>query len=141
MGQDASKNNLQANRKFSREKVQDQNNYRDVTNRNYDVINHANDVTKNQDFSKISEMSDGVIFILAEWCGHCITLKSSREIKNLKNKMPVLELDDKHPETKGLMDQVDSRGYPTIVVVKNNKLNKYTGARTASSIFDFYNKL
>jgi hypothetical protein len=113
MGQDASKNNLQSNRKFSRENVQDPKN----------------------------NSQDSVIFILEKWCGHCITLKNSGEIEKLKSKMTVLELDEKNSKAKGYMEQVNSKGYPTIAIVKNNTINKYTGVRTASAIFDFYNKL
>lgn len=89
---------------------------------------------------------DAIIFILADWCGHCSNLKNSGEIEELKNvtnrnDVMVFELDDKHPETKGMMEQLESTGFPTIAMVKDKKIHKYDGERTASAIMDQFNKL
>ena len=53
----------------------------------------------------------------------------------------VFELDDKHPETDGIMKQLGSGGFPTIAIVKDKKMHNYNGSRTASAIMDQFNKL
>jgi glutaredoxin len=90
---------------------------------------------------KSGEVDDAIVFILADWCGHCQTLKKSGEIEKIEKDMRVFRLDDKHAETKGMMEQLGSRGFPTIAMMKNKKLHNYSGSRTASAIMDQFNNL
>jgi thiol-disulfide isomerase/thioredoxin len=98
-------------------------------------------ISKEKFGSSTKSGDDTIIFILADWCGHCMTLKNSGEIEKIEKDVSVLRLDDKHPETKGMMDQLGSRGYPTIAMMKNKKLHNYSGPRTASAIMDKFKNL
>jgi len=79
---------------------------------------------------------DCVIAVLAPWCGHCKRLKESGELENVGKKIQVLVLDDKHPETPIVMNELKSQGFPTIGMLKNGTLRNYDGPRDASSIMD-----
>ena len=48
----------------------------------------------------------------------------------------VFVLDDKHPETQMVMGELQSRGFPTIGMLKNGQMMNYEGPRDASSMMD-----
>lgn len=77
---------------------------------------------------------DCCIFVLAEWCGHCKRLKASGMLEDLARDVPVIVMDDKHPEAQMVMQELQSQGFPTLGMVKDGKMMKYDGPREASAM-------
>ena len=88
----------------------------------------------NDSVEDILGSNDGVVAVLASWCGHCKKLKESKELEKLSSKTMVIEVDEKHKSAKGLMKYVGSKGYPTLIVQKKNNKSLYKGDRTAVNI-------
>jgi thiol-disulfide isomerase/thioredoxin len=76
-----------------------------------------------------------------EWCGHCTKLKKHYQfVSNLAseaiNNAILLEVEcSKVPN--GFCNDMDVKGYPTIVLVYKEKIMKYTGGRTHGAITEF----
>ena len=85
--------------------------------------------------------SEGITFLLADWCGHCQQLKNSGEIKKLSSMVNVVVHDDKHKRTRELMKEFESNGFPTIIIRKGSKKLKHNGSRTADAIYNAYKNL
>jgi len=85
---------------------------------------------------KVAEITEPkyIVAVLADWCGHCRSLKASGELDSLAEDVKVFMMTDKHPEAKVLMESTGSRGFPTIVLVNNGKKSLYQGERTAQAI-------
>lgn len=77
---------------------------------------------------------DSFIMVLADWCGHCKRLKESGTLEEVSKDIPVIVLDDKHPESQDVMKQLKSQGFPTLGMIKGGKMVKYEGGRDASSM-------
>lgn len=65
-----------------------------------------------------------IILFLAPWC------KDSKKIKNEKlstisKKIPVIVIDDKHPDTEFLMNTFDIKSFPNALLYENKKITKY----------------
>jgi len=85
---------------------------------------------------KLSDVLKGdcCIFVLADWCGHCKRLKSSGMLEDMARDVPVIVMDDKHPEAQKVMQELQSQGFPTLGMVKNGKMMKYDGPRDAAAM-------
>lgn len=83
---------------------------------------------------KQSSDNGAFIFILADWCGHCQSLKTSGEIEKIEQVMEVHRMSDKSDGYKDFMQEVGSRGFPTIIMVKGDKMKQYSGDRTANDM-------
>lgn len=99
----------------------------------------TNNFTKLQNYnsleSKLKEKT--LVVILAPWCGFCKKLKESGVLIKISKKIFVIEIDDKHPQVKDIMDSANSEGFPTIILYKNNNFYKYKGDRSYNSILKF----
>lgn len=77
---------------------------------------------------------DTCIFVLADWCGHCKRLKASGMLEELARDVPVIVMDDKHPQAQMVMQQLSSQGFPTLGMIKDGKMMKYDGPRDANTM-------
>ena len=77
---------------------------------------------------------DCCLFVLAEWCGHCKRIKESGMLEDLARDVPVIVMDDKHPEAQMVMQELQSQGFPTLGMIKDGKMTKYDGPREASAM-------
>lgn len=75
-----------------------------------------------------------LIGVLAPWCGHCKKLKESGVLEEVSKEHLVIELDDKHPQAKEILQKANCRGFPCLAIYKNKKINGYEKARTYESI-------
>ena len=85
---------------------------------------------------KMKNIQSGVLFVGAHWCGHCQSMKKDIEkiavIGGIR--MGVSFLDGAKPVNKQLLNLLDVSGFPTVFIIKKNKLVKYNGARDHISI-------
>jgi thiol:disulfide interchange protein len=94
---------------------------------------HYKNVKSTEKLSDVIK-GDSCIFVLADWCNHCKSLKSSGMLQDLASDIPVFVMDDKHPEAQMVMKELQSQGFPTLGMVKDGKMTKYDGAREASAM-------
>ncbi len=85
---------------------------------------------------KHKNVKNGFIFVGAGWCGFCQRTKP--EIEKLAKitglNTPVLFVDGADSKNKNLLNLLEIEGFPTIFLIINNKLVKYTGNRIAEEI-------
>jgi len=80
-----------------------------------------------------------VYFFYASWCGHCQQFKPEwNKFKNMVKSDNIIIQEINDCENKELCTSYGIEGFPTIIIEKNGKPNKYTGNRTAK---DLYNAL
>jgi len=84
----------------------------------------------------------------ANWCGHCQHLmpewnKMENNIKNdpkLNTKCNIVKIESEHvknelPKYENMINEkISVDGYPTIFLIKNNKIEKYGGDRSAEAL-------
>jgi thiol-disulfide isomerase/thioredoxin len=76
----------------------------------------------------------------AEWCGHCKAFKPTWEklMNELGNKIKFITFDS---ETDAKMiTEYKIEGFPTIIMIVNNKAIEYVGPRDEQSLRDFINQ-
>ena len=75
----------------------------------------------------------------APWCSACEALsKQWSEIQvQFADQLLVLNVDCTHEDSKELCFQFNVRGYPTVMMVRNNKFYKYQGDRSFQSLAEF----
>ena len=91
------------------------------------------------DISVSSSLNDGLLAILAPWCGYCKKLKASKILKTVSESISVVEIDDKHPDCADIMKKVKAPGYPTLIVVRNGNMELFQGSRTVEGILKEFN--
>jgi thiol-disulfide isomerase/thioredoxin len=107
-----------------------------------DVVNVPADASKadlDQQVSARKKMGNEkfCLMILADWCGHCKRLKSSGVIDDLVgNGVIVFTADDKS----NIAKELDVKGFPSIMIWKNDQLTDYNGSRTTNDIVEFMSK-
>lgn len=81
-------------------------------------------------------VKNGVIFIGADWCGHCKNTKPEVERLALITgfRMPVLFINGADQKNSQVLKLLKVRGYPTFFLVSNYKLISYEGPRTSDAI-------
>ena len=104
--------------------------------------NHPNKKT-NKNKNKVI-----VCLVHANWCGHCQHLmpewnKMEQNIKSdpkINSKCEIVKIESENiqnelPKYERLInDKIQVEGYPSIFLIKNNKIEKYNGERTATAI-------
>jgi thiol-disulfide isomerase/thioredoxin len=92
-----------------------------------------------------------IIKIWASWCGHCISLnKIWDEVKKKSSNVEFIEVENSEIENGALeklnkdlklngSNEITVDGYPTLVKVTNDKMEKYEGARDISSLVVWIN--
>jgi thiol-disulfide isomerase/thioredoxin len=81
-----------------------------------------------------SNLNNGILAILAPWCGYCKKMKASGLLKKVSETISVVEIDDKHPDSAGIMEKLKAPGFPTLIVVTNGKMSLYKGDRSVEGI-------
>ena len=73
----------------------------------------------------------------APWCGHCKKLAPTWEevATELKGKVNVAKVDV--TENQALGQQFGVKGFPTLLLFKNGKMEKYKGARTKEALCEY----
>ena len=75
----------------------------------------------------------------APWCGHCKTLTPIwEELAEKSQDMSVGKVDCTDEDNYELCVQFDVKGYPTLILVKDDMVFKYKGARDYESLKSFY---
>ena len=67
-----------------------------------------------------------LVAITAPWCGHCKRLKASGVLSDVAKKYPVIEIDDKHPQTGDLLKNLDAGGFPTLAIFNKGNMTRFT---------------
>jgi thiol:disulfide interchange protein len=119
--------------------------FTNVMKTNHDTITqkikggkHYHAMNSNEDLVlKLKELDQhgkpALIAILADWCGHCKRLKESGTLADVAKQVNVITLDDQHPQTQSLMQNIGSKGFPTLILY-NKGMKLYDGNRDSNSI-------
>lgn len=76
-----------------------------------------------------------LICLLADWCGHCKSLKESGELDKVTMTNPVIIATDENEHTSSIMNEYGSKGFPTLLTMKKNGMVKsYDGSRMSQEI-------
>lgn len=92
-----------------------------------------------------SENKSTLIFFRANWCGHCQRFKPVwdefvKECNNSDkyNQIEIIELDIDKEDSKPLMEKHNVRGFPHVVLAKDNEPDKvFKRNRTKEELFAF----
>ena len=80
---------------------------------------------------------DWLIKFYAPWCGHCKKMQPEFEetARALKHEVNVAEVDV--TQNRQLGSRFDIKGFPTLLFLRQGKVIKYQGARTATAMTEF----
>lgn len=98
---------------------------------------HYHALNMNEDLMQELQKLKGkklLIAVLADWCGFCKKLKDSNVLRDVSKTNHTLVLNDKHPQSGQLMQKVQSKGFPTLILFDGNTMKLYEGPRDANAI-------
>lgn len=95
-------------------------------NQNDNVVRKMNELEKH---NKVA-----LFAILAPWCGYCKQLKKSKILTKIARKMPVVVIDDKHPQVSEVMNIIQAKGFPALGIFIDGELVPYKGPREYEQI-------
>ena len=112
----------------------------------YDLMNSNNDINSNIiDFNNQVKNKSALIFVLADWCGHCQHFKP--EVKNYieymsnSNNNGIIGLFNDNT-LKQANNMPNINGFPSVFSMKNGmKYQDYNGERTKEGLIKFSNNL
>ena len=112
----------------------------------YDLMNSNNDINSNIiDFNNQVKKKSALIFVLADWCGHCQHFKP--EVKNYieymsnSNNNGIIGLFNDNT-LKQANNMPNINGFPSVFSMKNGmKYQDYNGERTKEGLIKFSNNL
>ena len=95
------------------------------------------------------EVGDGelpkLIFFGADWCGHCQKfyptwdkMSSNNEHKKKVKFLKVNCTDNDDEHVQNAMKKYNVKGFPTLIVYRNNKSEEYSGPRSEDSIMKIF---
>lgn len=95
------------------------------------------------------EVNDGelpkLIFFGADWCGHCQNfyptwdkMSSNNEHKKKVKFLKVNCTDNDDENVQDAMKKYNVKGFPTLIVYRNNKSEEYSGPREEDSIMKLF---
>lgn len=86
-----------------------------------------------------SNSKSDLILFKADWCGHCNNFKPVwNKIQNtLNNQVNIKTYDADTSTHKSHFEKYNVQGFPTLILVHNNKIIEYSGSRDLESITDF----
>lgn len=81
-----------------------------------------------------------VVFVYADWCGHCTRFKPEwskveKECKARNITTTALNVD--HEQNSEFINKYEVNSFPTLLVFKGSQFQKYEGNRTTDQIVDF----
>lgn len=81
-----------------------------------------------------------IIFVYADWCGHCTRFKPEwskveQECKSRNITTTALNVDDE--QNGEFINKYEINSFPTLIVFKGNQFKKYEGDRTTDQIVNF----
>lgn len=83
--------------------------------------------------------NEGVLAILAPWCGYCKKLKASKVLEKASDSIKIVEISDKHQDCIDIMKKVKAPGFPSLIVVRNGNMKLFEGDRTVEGILNEFN--
>eukprot|EP00052_Salpingoeca_macrocollata_P005618 m.48434 g.48434 ORF g.48434 m.48434 type:complete len:230 (+) comp14958_c0_seq4:30-719(+) len=97
----------------------------------------------NEDFEHNTQASTGsttgpwFIKMYAPWCGHCRSMAPAWDelASRLKGRVNVAKVDC--TKERAVCSRFSVRGFPTLFLLRNNKLYPYSGQRTADALEEF----
>lgn len=86
-----------------------------------------------------------LIFFGADWCGHCQNfyptwdkMSSNNEYENKVKFLKVNCTDNEDENVQNAMKKYNVKGFPTLIIYRNNKSEEYTGPREEESIMKIF---
>lgn len=84
-----------------------------------------------------------IVFVYADWCGHCTRFKPEwskveQECKGRNITTTALNVDD--AQNSEFINKYEVNSFPTLLVFKGSQFQKYEGDRTTDQIVDFVEK-
>ena len=97
------------------------------------VSNHkVQELTSSEDGDAFLKGGPGILMAYAPWCGHCKNMMNAFEMASTQSSAKFARLEGQ--KAADFMRKHEIRGFPTLLVVKNNEVSKYTGGRDLASL-------
>ena len=111
-----------------------------------DALNNINNVSSNiDDFNNEVKHNSAIIFVLADWCGHCQDFKPKindyvQHMSNSNNNGIIALFDDNTMKEANNMPSIN--GFPSVFSMRNGmKHQDYNGERTKEGLINFSNNI
>lgn len=118
--------------------------FTDIVNSNHDTFinkikggKYYHALNNNDDINQLLQKNQNqtaFIALLADWCGYCKQFKQSNVLTELSKNIPVFVMNHNHPQTKEIMQLLESNAFPTLAIYKNGQLTSYNGNRSYHDI-------
>ena len=110
-----------------------------------EIVEVDNEQKNNSVNNLLNKQKKALIWFYADWCGHCQQMKPEWEkfedkCKKLKgNRMVVKVNSDFQPKLTENLSAIANHveGYPTILTVKGNRIQKYNGPREHNNLLNY----
>ena len=111
-----------------------------------DALNNINNVSSNiDDFNNEVKHNSAIIFVLADWCGHCQDFKPKitdyvQHMSNTNNNGIIALFDDNTMKEANNMPSIN--GFPSVFSMRNGmKHQDYNGERSKEGLINFSNNI
>ena len=111
-----------------------------------DALNNINNVSSNiDDFNNEVKHNSAIIFVLADWCGHCQDFKPKindyvQHMSNSNNNGIIALFDDNTMKEANNMPSIN--GFPSVFSMRNGtKHQDYNGERSKEGLINFSNNI
>jgi thiol-disulfide isomerase/thioredoxin len=86
-------------------------------------------------------VKSGFLFIGVDWCGYCRMVKPEVDMlaQLVGAKIPVIFADADDKKYQKLLKDLEVKSFPSLYIIKNNKLVKYEGERTYRAFMEKIN--
>ena len=111
-----------------------------------DALNNINNISSNiEDFNNEVKHNSAIIFVLADWCGHCQDFKPKindyvQHMSNTNNNGIIALFDDNTMKEANNMPSIN--GFPSVFSMRNGmKHQDYNGERSKEGLINFSNNI
>ena len=111
-----------------------------------DALNNINNISSNiEDFNNEVKHNSAIIFVLADWCGHCQDFKPKindyvQHMSNSNNNGIIALFDDNTMKEANNMPSIN--GFPSVFSMRNGmKHQDYNGERSKEGLINFSNNI
>ena len=111
-----------------------------------DALNNINNISSNiDDFNNEVKHKSAIIFVLADWCGHCQDFKPKitdyvQHMSNTNNNGIIALFDDNTMKEANNMPSIN--GFPSVFSMRNGmKHQDYNGERSKEGLINFSNNI